>query len=315
MRILLAGANGTLGTALVPRLVDAGHDVLGLTRSSVGAARLTAMGVQPVVADLLNVEELLTTLDGRTIEAVIHQATAISGVPLFHRDLYPTDALRERGTANLLRAAVAVGARRFVTQSFFLGYGYRDHGPRFLTEDHPFATPTGRRGFDRHMRSLRFNEEQVLAAPSLEGIALRYGMFYGPEPATRRLVELARRHRLPALRPCGTTSIIHINDAASATVAALERGRRGPYNIVDDEPVTFAAYVRALAAAVGAREPRTLPGHLLSVLPYPHALMVRTHIRLSNAKAVRELDWRPAFPSYREGLADLAAVSPRQAGG
>lgn len=307
MRILLAGATGTLGTALLPMLVAAGHELLGVTRTAAGAVRLTSMGVLPVQADVMDVEDLLTALDGRQVDAVIHQATAITGVPLFHRSLYATDALRDHGTANLLRAAAAVGARRFVTQSFFLGYGYRDHGAEPLGEDHPFAELTGHPGIDRHMRAMRSNEDQVLHAPGIEGIALRYGMFYGPEPATRRLMHLAKRRLLPALRPSGTTSVIHIHDAAAATMAALESGRPGqPYNIVDDQPVTFTDYFRAIADVVGASPPRTVPGHLLAVLPYLHALMVRTHIRLSNQRAKRELGWTPDFPTHRAGLAAVA---------
>ncbi|MFB9708994.1 NAD(P)-dependent oxidoreductase [Streptosporangium nondiastaticum] len=307
MKVLLAGASGTLGTALVPMLLASGHQVLGLTRSERGAARLKAMGVPSLPADLMDADGLLAALKGHQADAVIHQATAIAGAPMFHRDLYATDALRERGTANLLRAAAEIGARRFLTQSFFLGYGYRDHGPEPVEEERPFAMPTGHRAFDRHMRSMRANEDQVLGAPGIDGIALRYGMFYGPEPTTRRLMSMLRRRMLPVPRPSGTTAPIHIHDAASATVAALERGHaEQAYNIVDDRPVLFADYVRTLAAAAGAPEPVTVPGPVFRALPYLHALMVDTGIRVSNAKAKRRLGWRPAFPTYREGLETLA---------
>lgn len=301
MRVLLAGATGAIGSALVPQLLRAGHDVLGLTRSRPGAARLAARGARPVVADLMDRDDLLRALDGAEADAVVHQATAITGAPLFHRSLYATDDLREQGTANLLRAAAEVGAGRFVTQSFFLGYGYRDHGPEPLTEEHPFAEPTGHRATDRHMRSMRANEDQVLAA---SGIALRYGMFYGPEPMTLRLLESARRRRVPAIRGAGTLSPIHLHDAAAATVAALERGRPAQaYNIVDDQPVGFDDYVRAAAEAAGGPAPRLVPAGALRMLPYLYALMVATRIRLDNAKAKRELGWAPAFPGAREGLA------------
>lgn len=306
MRVLLAGATGTLGSALIPLLLAEGHHVLALTRSAAGAARLAALGVQPVQADLMNAEDLLAALDGRQADAVIHQATSITGVPFMHRHLYATDALRERGTAHLLRAAAELGARRFLTQSFFLGYGYRDHGDRLLDEDHPFAVRTGQRGFDRHMNSLRANEAQVLDAPGIDGIALRYGMFYGPEPATRRLIGLARRRRLLAPHPSGTVSLIHIHDAATATIAALHRcGPDRSYNIVDDHPVDFETYFRAVAQTAGAPPPRRVPGHILAALPYLHALMVTTHVRLSNRRAVDELMWTPRYPSYRDGLAAL----------
>jgi nucleoside-diphosphate-sugar epimerase len=302
MRVLLAGATGTIGGALVPRLLAAGHEVLALTRSE----RPAKAGVQTVRAGILDPDELLRALDGHQADAVIHQATSITGLPMSHRSLYATDALREQGTANLLRAAALVGARRFVTQSFFLGYGYRDHGTEPVTEDQPFAVPTGHRATDRHMRSLRANEDGVLGTPGIDGIALRYGMFYGPEPMTRRLLHQTRRRLLPVFRPSGVVSPIHLHDAAAAAVVALDHGRPGQaYNIVDDEPVEFAAYIGALAAAAGAPAPRAVPAWALKAVPYLHELMVTTRIRMSNAKAERELGWRPVYPSVHDGLTTL----------
>ncbi|WP_183657109.1 NAD-dependent epimerase/dehydratase family protein [Prauserella isguenensis] len=306
MRTVLAGATGAIGRHLVPQLLAAGHSVVGLTRCAHGATQLAAAGAEAVRTDVLDGEGLLRALAGRRADAVIHQATAIEGVPLRHRDLHATDRLRDRGTTNLLRAAELVGAHRFLTQSFFLGYGYRDHGDASITEDTAFAEPTGHRAFDRHMDSMRSNEHQALNTAGIDGIALRYGMFYGPEPATRRLATLVARRRLPVPHPSGTTSLIHIHDAASATVAALERGHAGEaYNIVDDQPVDFGAYVAAIADHVHAPAPPTIPGWLLTPVPYMHALMVATRISLSNAKAKRELDWTPHYPSYRDGLGAL----------
>lgn len=305
MRVLLAGATGTLGTELVAQLRDAGHDVLGITRSAPGAKRLAGSGVTPVVADLMDRDALLAAVDGHAADAVVHQATAITGMPLFHRDLYATGALRDTGTANLLAAARRVGARRFVTQSFFLGYGYRDHGTEPVTEDHPFAEP-GQGAFDVHMTSMRANERQAFHTPGIDGIALRYGMFYGPEVSTRRLMDMARKRMLPAVRPAGVVSLVHIHDAASACVAALDRGEPGQaYNVADEEPVGFDAYVRALAGAAGAPAPLTVPAWMLAAAPYMRALMVRTRIRLSSERAKRELGWAPAYPSYREGLSTI----------
>lgn len=310
MKILLAGATGTISSALLPQLRAAGHSVLGLTRSTSGAERLRAAGVQPVVADMMDADTLLAALDGQTADAVIHQATAITRTPTFHRDLYATDALRDEGTRNLLRAAESLGANRFVTQSFFLGYGWRDHGPNHLTENHPYGQP-GHGPFDRHLRSLRSNEDQVLGAEGIHGVALRYGLFYGPERSTFSMMKMARRRQLPVPRPAGTMHLIHIADAASATVAALDRGRAGQaYNIVDDQPVGMDEYLDALAAAAGARRPRRIPGWLLRVTPYLHALLVGTHIRLDNSKAKRELDWKPQYPTYREGLPSAVAALP-----
>lgn len=295
MRILLAGATGTLSTTLVPRLLAAGHAVVGLTRG-----RPAPAGVERVVADIMDGDGLLAALDGVRADAVIHQATAITRLPARHRDLYPTDALRDVGTRNLLRAAVLVGATRFVTQSFFLGYGWRDHGPAPVSEERPFGEATGG-PFDVHLRSLRSNEDQVRGAG---GIALRYGMFYGPEPATRRMMAQARRRLLPVPRPSATLHPIHIADAAAATVAALERGGAGEaYNVADDCPVDMADFLDAVAAVAGAPRPRRIPGWLLRTTPYLHALLVGTHIRLDTSKARRELGWAPTYPSYREGLA------------
>ncbi|MDA3649612.1 NAD(P)-dependent oxidoreductase [Saccharopolyspora indica] len=302
MRIVLAGATGTVSSELVPQLLAAGHDVVGLTRTASGAQRLRAAGVTPVVTDVLAADALLAALDGHSGDAVIHQATAIARTPAFHRDLHPTDALRDVGTRNLLRAAKQLGARRFITQSFFLGYGWRDHGPGLLTEEHPYAEPE-RGPFGHHLRSLRSNEDQVLGSPDLEGIALRYGLFYGPEPATRKMLDLARKRQLPIPRPAATLHPIHIADAASATVAALERGRAGQaYNIVDDEPVDMGDYLAALAETAGAPPPRRVPGWLLRVTPYLHSLLVGTRIGLDNSKAKRELAWTPEYPTYRDGL-------------
>ncbi|MQM28619.1 NAD-dependent epimerase/dehydratase family protein [Glycomyces albidus] len=312
MRVLLAGATGAIGSALTRGLLEAGHEVLGLTRSPGGAARLSAIGARPIPADLMDRDGLLRALDGEAADAVVHQATAIRVVPLFHRSLYATDDLREQGTANLLEAAAALGAGRFVTQSFFLGYGYRDHGPRPLTEEHPFARPTGHRPTDRHMRSMRANEEQVLAA---SGIALRYGMFYGPEPMTLKLLEAARKRRLPAIRGAGVVPPIHVYDAASATVAALELGRPGQaYNIADDHPVGFDEYVTTMAAVAGAPAPPSMPAGILAATPYLRALMATARIRLDTTKAKRELGWAPVFPSVREGLAAVLASDGSRGG-
>ncbi|MER7012949.1 NAD(P)-dependent oxidoreductase [Saccharopolyspora sp. NPDC000359] len=302
MRIVLAGATGTISSALVPQLLAAGHEVVGLTRTTTGAQRLRTAGVTPVVVDVMSADALLAALAGHTADAVVHQATAITRTPARHRDLHPTDALRDVGTRNLVRAAKQLGARKFITQSFFLGYGWCDHGQQLLTEEHPYAE-LGHGAFDHHMRSLRSNEEQVLGSADFDGTALRYGLFYGPEPFTRKMLALARRRLLPVPRPAATLHPIHIADAASATVAALERGRAGEaYNIVDDQPADMAEFLDAVAATAGAPAPRRIPGWLLRPTPYLHALLVGTRIGLDNGKAKRELDWAPRYPTFRDGL-------------
>jgi nucleoside-diphosphate-sugar epimerase len=305
MKVIVAGATGALGTALVPKLRDAGHDVVGLTRSESGARRLWDAGVMSVQADLLDGPGLLAALEGCRADAVVHQATALTRTPMRHRHLYPTNELRDRGTTHLLRAASLVGARRFVTQSFFLGYGYRDHGDVELDESAPFAQQAPG-VFNRHMTSMRSNEEQVFGTPGIEGISLRYGLFYGADTSTGKLLDLVRRRQLPVTEPTGVTSPIHLDDAAAATVAALEHGRAGEaYNVVDDHPVSFDEYVRTLAAAAGAPAPRRVPAWVLRSMPYLYALMVGTRIRVSNAKAKAELGWAPRYPSCHEGFTAL----------
>lgn len=306
MKIVVAGAGGAIGGYLLPRLVTEGHHVLGLTRSDNGAAHIRELGAEPVVADILDADALLTSLRGHRADAVIHQATALDRPPMLHRQLHRTNALRDEGTRNLLRAATALGARRFLTQSFFLGYGYRDHGPGLVTEKQPFGQVSGT-AFDVHLRSMLANETAVLTAPGVEGVALRYGLFYGADASTRELTRQLRARRLPVPRPGAVTSLIHLHDAASATVAALHHGRAGhAYNIVDDQPAAFGDYLRALAVATGAPEPREVPGWLLLPLPYLHAVLVSNRLRVSNARAKQHLAWTPEHPTYREGLTTLS---------
>jgi nucleoside-diphosphate-sugar epimerase len=213
-----------------------------------------------------------------------------------------TNALRTTGTAHLLAAARAVGAHRFLTQSIVLGYGYRDHGPHVITEDDPFADPAPGR-FGPAITALHSAEEQVFSADEMEGIALRYGAFYGPDNFTRMIVNLVRKRRLPVPSSGGGfADFIYLEDAAAATVAALEKGRAGQaYNIVDDEPVRWVDYLDALAAELGARRPWRVPTWMLRAIPYLHTIMT-TSMRVSNAKAKRELGWAPAVSTYRQGV-------------
>lgn len=303
MKVIVAGATGALGTVLVPKLLTAGHEVVGLTRSESGVRRLRDAGASSVHADLLDGPGLLAALQGCRADAVIHQATALTRTPMMHRHLYPTNELRDRGTTHLLAAAALVEARRFVTQSFFLGYGYRDHGDTPVVESAPFAQPAPG-AFNRHMTAMRSNEEQTFGTPGIEGISLRYGLFYGADTSTRKLLDLALKRQLPVTAPTGVTSPVHLDDAAAATVAALEHGRAGQaYNIADDHPVSFGEYVRTVAAAAGAPAPRHAPAWALRAMPYMYALMVGTRIRLSNAKARAELGWAPYYSSCHDGLA------------
>ncbi|MFI6501233.1 NAD-dependent epimerase/dehydratase family protein [Nonomuraea typhae] len=297
MKVLVAGATGAIGKPLVAALREAGHEVLALTRSP-GAV---VPGARTVVADVLDREGLLRAVAGLAADAVVHELTALSKAPAKYRDMETTNVLRTTGTAHLLDAAAAVGARRFVTQSMVPGYGYYDHGDRVLTEEDPFGVERGAK-WDAAVAAMRVNEERVFA---FGGVALRYGAFYGLE-GSRAFAAMLRAGKLPAPRGGGgTLPWIHLADAAAATVAALERGTAGEaYNIVDDTPVTWGEMFAAHARAAGARPPRALPRWLMRMAaPYFTTLMFDTRMRVSNGKAKRELGWKPVYPGYEEGVA------------
>ena len=306
MRVLVAGSTGAIGTPLVRQLMAKGHEVYGLTRSPSKAGTLTRLGATPIVADVMDREGLLTVVGGLRADAVIHELTALSKVPMRHKDMAATNLLRDRGTTHLLEAARQTGARRFVTQSFLAGYGYYDHGDEVLTEDMPFGVPRGNR-FDEHLAAMRSAEEQTWQADGIEGIVLRYGFFYGPGAGTEGLVEMLRGRRMVVPRDGGgVVSWIYIEDAAAATVAALERGRAGEaYNVADDEPVSWRRFLDTVAQEFGTPRPMAVPAWILRAMPFVHAVMTSS-FRLSNAKAKRELAWSPSAPTYREGIARTA---------
>jgi nucleoside-diphosphate-sugar epimerase len=297
MRVLLAGASGAVGTPIVKALIKSGHEVVALTRRPGGAPE----GTTELVGDALDRDGLLAAVRGLEADAVMHQLTALKKAPMRHRDLAATDRLRIEGTANLLAAARAVGARRFVTQSNLFGYGYGDLGPHVHTEKDVFGQG-GYGRFDPHIAALRSTEQQAFAAEGIDGIALRYGAFYGAPGDP--VIEMLKERKLPALKG-GPISFIHVEDAASATVAALEQGRDGEaYNVVDDEPAPWRDFFHCAAAHVGAPAPMSLPGWMVRPIPLLHAIMTGTY-RLSNAKAKTELGWAPSLPTYREGIAAM----------
>jgi nucleoside-diphosphate-sugar epimerase len=304
MKVLLAGASGAIGSPLTRQLVAHDHRVLGLTRDWDGARRLQALGATPVVADALDRDGLLRAVDGLAADAVIH----LRKPPLRHRGMALTNRLRTEGTANLLAAAEALGARRFLTQSVIFGYGYRDHWPRLLTEEDPFGLPAGD-ACDPHVAAMRSTEQQAFGAP--EGIALRYGLLYGGD--AERAGDLLARRRLPVAKG-GVLGWVHHDDAAAATVAALERGRPGQaYNVVDDLPATWWEVYTTMAKALGAPPPRRLPDRLLRLAaPYVASFVVGTSMRVSNAKATAELGWRPLYPHYRAGVHAMATATKEE---
>ena len=305
MRILFAGASGAIGLPLVRRLRAAGHEVTGIHRSAQGWAVLLAAGAVPIRVDVLDRSALLRALDGHRCEAVIAQLTALKKAPTGHKDMAATNRLRTEGTANLLAAAKQIGASRFVTQSMVFGYGYGDFHGRVLTESDRFGPP-GHGRFEEHLAGMRSNEEQVLQATHVEGVALRYGLLYGPDAAGDGLVEGLRRRRVPVIRRGGVQPWLYIDDAATATVAALDKGAAGTaYNVADDEPVSFSELMTAMAAALGAPEPRVVPPWLFAATPYAKAVLTGG-LRVSNARAKRELGWAPQAPTYRDGVAAIA---------
>jgi nucleoside-diphosphate-sugar epimerase len=252
---------------------------------------------------------LLAAVDGPRADAVVHQLTALKKVPTREGLMAATNALRAEGTANLLAVARATGARRFVSQSFYGGYGFRDHGDEPLTEDAPFGEPDG--AFARTVAAMRSAEEQIFTAEEVEGISLRYGGFYGPG-AVDGILDALRKRRLPVARG-GVAPWTYVEDAATATVAALEHGRGGQaYNICDDEAATWLDVIGEVARVFGTPKPMVAPGALVRlVAPYAGALMTRTSMRLSTAKARDELGWKPSVNGYRDGLARTREILRR----
>jgi len=304
MKVLMAGATGTLGMPIVRRLIDGGRVVVGIARTAEGAERLRRVGASAIIADVMDRDRLLEAADGVEADAVLHELSALKKPPAGHGALAATDALRVEGTTNLLDVARTVGARRFVTQSMVFGYGYADHGDEVLTEDSPFGRTDGSK-FDAHVTAMVSTEQQALHADGIDGIALRYGLLYGEDADT--VERMLRRRSLPVARRGGELAFVHHQDAAAATVAALERGRAGEaYNIVDDTPATFRDLITAIAEARHAPDPLVLPGWLLKLAaPYGGVVLGDVSMRVSNAKAKRELAWTPRFPSYRDGVAAL----------
>jgi nucleoside-diphosphate-sugar epimerase len=308
MRLFVAGATGAIGRQLVPRLVEAGHEVHGMTRSESKRAMLYELGAVPVVADALDPDQVAQAVARARPDVIVHQLTAIP--PLldlrhFDRDLAPTNRLRTEGTDHLLSAGQAVGVQRFVAQSNIIAYA-RTGGP-VKSEEDP-VDPTPAREMRAMVAAIRHLEEAVLDARWTEGIVLRYGGFYGPgtslAPGAEQ-VELVRRRKFPLVGDGGGVwSFIHVADAAEATVAAVERGSRGIYNVVDDDPAPVAKWLPALAEEVGAKKPMRVPRFVGRLFAGEAGVMMMTELRgASNAKAKRELGWRPAHPSWRQGFA------------
>jgi nucleoside-diphosphate-sugar epimerase len=314
MKVLVAGATGALGRQLVAQLVARGHEVFGMTRSASKRDDVRKLGAIPVVADALDPDAVARAVAQAGPEVIVHELTALAGsldLRHFDRDFAVTNRLRTEGTDHLLAAGRAIGVRRFVAQSF-AGWPFARSGGPVKTEDDPLD-PSPPEAMRSTLDALRYLEDAVVNADWTEGIVLRYGGFYGPGTslgAGGEHVELIRRRRFPVIGGgAGVWSFVHIEDAADATVAAVERGRRGIYNIVDDEPAAVAEWLPAVAAALGAKRPRRVPRAIGRLLAGEAATVMMTEVRgASNAKARASLGWQPRHASWREGFAELAAA-------
>ena len=309
MKVLVAGATGALGRPLVRQLVERGHEVFGITRSKSKAEVIRSLGAKLVVADALDPEAVALAVTESEPEVIVHQATALSGsvdVRHFDRSLAMTNRLRTEATDHLLAAGRAVGIKRFVAQSF-AGWPFARTGGPVKSEGDPLdpAPPQGMRGA---LEAIRHLEAAVTTADWTTGIVLRYGGFYGPGTTLApegEHIELIRKRGFPVVGGgSGVWSFIHVEDAAEATVAAVEHGSAGIYNVVDDEPAPVAEWLPAVAESVGAKPPRRVPRWLGRLLAGEVATVMMTEVRgASNEKAKRELGWRPGRPSRREDLA------------
>jgi 2-alkyl-3-oxoalkanoate reductase len=314
MRVFVAGATGTLGLPLVRALVSGGHEVVGLTRSAEKGRRLEETGAGAAVADALDAMRLEEVVRAAKPDCVFHLLTALPrNAPLRAADMRATNELRRSGTANLLRASVAAGAKRVVAESMIFAYGFGEHGAALKTEADALRGREPHEWLQETVDSLRSLEAQLLEASAegtVEAVPLRYGLFYSSDtPSTRYMVKLIRRRLAPTVRGArGVVPWIHLEDAVGASLAAMERGRAGEiYNIVDDEPVGMNEWIQEAAGALGAPRPFAVPHWLLRMLMPYAAVVFDTHLPVSNRKAKNELGWRPRYPSYRDGLREVAA--------
>src|SRR5256714_5528119 len=317
MKVFVAGATGVLGRALVPQLVARGHEVVGMTRSASKQDLLRRLGARPAVADALDPDAVGQAVASAEPEVIVHQLTALSG-PMSMRDArHPdrsfaatmTNRLRTEGTDHLLAAGRAVGARRFVAQSFGAFRWARTGGP-VQTETDPLD-PHPPAALRTALVGILHLEQAVTTIEWGQGLALRYGGLYGPGTSVSLAPDAViaapiRKRRFPIIGDGGGVwSHIHVEDAAAATVAAVDHGQPGIYNIVDDDPAPVREWLPALASALGAKRPKRIPRWLGRLAAGEAATVMMTEARgASNAKAKRELGWQLRYPSWRQGFAE-----------
>jgi nucleoside-diphosphate-sugar epimerase len=308
MRIFVAGATGALGTRLLPRLLRAGHSVVGLTRTPDKARNLRALGAEAVVADGLHGGEIRAAVLTARPDAVVHEMTDLSGMSdlrKFDHVFAMSNRLRTEGTDHLLAAARDAGVRRFVAQSY-CGWPYARSGGPVKTEIDPLDSDPPQQ-LRRTLDAIRHLEAAVTGSKTPEGVVLRYGAFYGRGTGMfeSAMIEQVRGRRVPVIGSGdGWWSFLHIEDAAEATALAIEHAAPGIYNIVDDDPAPVREWLPALAGMLGAKPPYRLPEWIARLVAGEHVVAMMTQSRAgSNAKARRELGWQPAYQSWREGFA------------
>jgi 2-alkyl-3-oxoalkanoate reductase len=306
MRVFVAGASGAIGRPLIRQLVAAGHNVTGTTRRTDKAEEIGGAGAKAVICDIFDRATLEAAVKEAAPEVVVNQLTSLpEDFNPKTIDYAPTNRAREEGGRNLMEAALAVGARRYVTQS--IAFIYAPEGDWVKDEEaRPFeeAPPP----FDEAERSMLAHEREVLGTAGIEGVVLRYGQFYGPgtyyTPRSGSVARQVERRMLPVIGPgTGMSSFIHVEDAASATVAALDRGAPGIYNVTDDEPSPVREWLPVYAEALDAKRPRKAPTWLARLVGGKMAVEFGVNTRgASNAKAKRELGWQPRYSSWRQGF-------------
>ena len=319
MKVFVAGATGALGRALVPQLVTAGHEVVGMTRSASKQDLVRSLGARPVVADALDPDAVAQAVASAEPEVIVHQLTALSGKMSAREMRHPersastimTNRLRTEATDHLLAAGRAVGVKRFIAQSYAGWPSGRTGGP-VTTEADPLD-PGVPEAMRESLEAIRHVETAVTGADWTEGIVLRYGGFYGPGTSLSaeggEQIEVIRKRKYPVVGDGGGVwSFVHVEDAADATVAAVTRGRPGVYNVVDDDPAPVREWLPAAARAVNAPPPRHVPRWLGRIAAGEAGVFMMTEVRgASNEKAKRELGWKPKHASWREGFAEVAA--------
>ena len=310
MKVFVAGGNGAVGAPLVRQLVAAGHEVVASSRTPPGLAEIERRGARAVRMDGLDQASVLEAVGGTRPDAIVHEMTALAGkadLRRFDRWFAITNRLRTEGTDNLLLAAERFGVGRFLAQGY-TGWSNARSGSALKSESDPLD-PDPPAAMRETLRAIQYLEQRVVDAG---GLVLRYGSLYGPgTSASTEFVALVRKRRLPVIGSgAGVWSFCHVEDAAAATVLALERGEPGAYNVVDDDPAPAAEWLPVLATRSGARPPRRVPTWLgrLAVGEAGVSMMTRIH-GSSNAKAKRELGWRPIHPSWREALGPVDAAA------